>query len=236
VQRLSGGFCSVCGERIASPYAFSDLPGGEQPRCGICRRIEPVFARAAAYGSYDGALRELIHLLKYNRIRPAANVLGRMLAEVIESLQPGFGDASLIVVPVPLHARRVKQRGFNHSELLASAACKVLRSPHLHVIPAVLERSKDTVSQTGLTRHQRQENMRGAFTVAAPSDIRDREVLLVDDVFTTGTTAAECARVLRRAGASKVWVATVARTLKAENQFARVGSGKTEELSLAARA
>ena len=80
----------------------------------------------------------------------------------------------------------------------------------------ILERRRDTESQIGLTRHQRRENLRGSFAVARPEEIAGREVLLVDDVFTTGTTVSECARVLRRAGASKVFVATVARTLKAD--------------------
>jgi predicted amidophosphoribosyltransferase len=78
----------------------------------------------------------------------------------------------------------------------------------------VLERRRETQSQIGLTRHQRRENLRGAFAVSRPEEIDGREILLVDDVFTTGTTASECGRVLRRAGASKLFVATVARTLK----------------------
>jgi len=82
----------------------------------------------------------------------------------------------------------------------------------------VLQRWRETHSQIGLSRHQRRENMRGAFAVAKPKEVAGREILLVDDVLTTGTTVSECARVLRRAGASKVYVATVARTLKAETQ------------------
>ena len=84
--------------------------------------------------------------------------------------------------------------------------------------PRVLERCRETQSQTGLTRHQRRENIRGAFAVTRPELVAGGEVLLVDDVFTTGTTVSECARVLRRAGASKIYVATVARTLKADAQ------------------
>jgi predicted amidophosphoribosyltransferase len=95
--------------------------------------------------------------------------------------------------------------------------------------PGVLERHRETQSQTGLTRHQRRENIRGAFAVARPDLIAGREVLLVDDVFTTGTTVSECARVLRRAGASKIYVATVARTLKADAQG--VSLGQASELS-----
>ena len=83
--------------------------------------MEPPFARAVAYGSYDGGLRELIHLLKYEQVRPAASVLGRMLAEAVSGLDSCWTRA-LVVVPVPLHARKLRQRGFNQSELIAAQA------------------------------------------------------------------------------------------------------------------
>ncbi|MGA8271583.1 MAG: ComF family protein [Candidatus Sulfotelmatobacter sp.] len=175
--------------------------------------------RAVAYGSYEGGLRELIHLLKYSGVRPAANVLGRMLADAIAELAlESQADVSL-VVPVPLYRTRLREREFNHAELIARIAIKLSReSAHLQLCPSVLERKRETQSQTGLTRHQRRENVRGAFGVSPPEAVKGRTVLLVDDVYTTGATVSECARVLRRAGATKVWVATVARTLKASEQ------------------
>ncbi len=183
----------------------------------MCRRLEPPFVKAVAYGSYDGGLRELIHLLKYQQVRPAAAVLGRMLAEAVRGLEPGWSQNLVVVVPVPLHARKLRQRGFNQSELIAQHALKLgAGSGRLVLRSKILERRRETQSQIGLTRHQRRENLRGSFAVARPEEIAGREVLLVDDVFTTGTTVSECARVLRRAGASKVFVATVARTLKAD--------------------
>ena len=93
----------------------------------------------------------------------------------------------------------------------------------LHLCAGVLERKRETASQIGLTSHQRRENLRGAFGVAQPELVNGREVLVVDDVYTTGATVSECARVLRRAGATKVWVATVARTLKISAQHAEIG-------------
>jgi ComF family protein len=214
VQPITAGTCVLCGERILSPYIVTSP---DEPRCGLCRRIAPPFRRAVAYGSYEGGLRELIHLLKYQQIRPAAHVLGRMLAEAIQKLPPPFGQARLMVLPVPLHRAKFRQRGFNQSELIAQAALKFSAAKHqLRLHTGILVRLRATQSQIGLTRHQRRENMRGAFSVAQPAAIADREILLVDDVFTTGTTASECARVLLREGASKVWVATVARTLKLE--------------------
>ena len=232
---ISGGVCTVCGERIVSPYAFAD--GENQSRCGLCRRIEPAFARAAAYGSYESGLRELIHLLKYGGVRPAANVLGRMLAEAIATLEPSFSADSIAVIPVPLHRTKLRQRGFNQAELIAraamNAAVKMSNPARLHLCAAVLTRKRDTASQIGLTSHQRRENLRGAFGVSHPEVVQGREVLVVDDVYTTGATVSECARVLRRAGATKVWVATVARTLKVSAQQVEIRShyDETEEAS-----
>ena len=134
-----------------------------------------------------------------------------MLASAIARLR--LPD-DILIVPVPLHPSKRRQRGFNQAELIARAALKATQGRHFDLDTNVLARVKPTVSQIGLTRPQRRENIRGAFKVAHLSKVSGREVLLVDDVMTTGTTAAECARVLQRAGADKVWVATVARTLK----------------------
>ncbi len=226
MRPIAGGLCSVCGERLASPFVVSADAGS--PHCELCRRMKPPYARAMAYGSYDGGLRELIHLLKYERVRPAANVLGRMLVEVIADLEPAFSGDAILVVPVPLHSSKRRERGFNQSELMARTAVKQMRTgDRLKFGSDVLERRRVTQSQIGLSRHQRRENIRGAFTVAKPDEVAGREVLLIDDVFTTGTTVSECARILRKAGASKVFVATAARTLK--NDAAHVESMREVE-------
>jgi ComF family protein len=218
IRPLAGALCSICGERLPGPYGlFTD---GEA-RCTLCRRLAPPYVKAAAYGSYEGGLRELIHLLKYDGVRPAASVLARMLADAIAPLRPLFADGPVLVVPVPLYSRKRRQRGFNQAELIARTVLKLDSSGRFELSP-VLDRTRETQSQIGLSRHQRRENLRGAFAVTAPEVIRGREVLLVDDVFTTGTTVSECAVVLRRAGAAKVYVATVARTLKLETQSARL--------------
>ncbi|SPF31597.1 Phosphoribosyltransferase (fragment) [Candidatus Sulfotelmatobacter kueseliae] len=211
MRPIADEVCSICGERVLSCYADQEADGLR--RCPVCRRVERPFGRAVAYGSYDGGLRELIHLLKYNGVRPAGNVLGRMLAEAIAGLPPEFEQGKILVIPVPLYRGKRRQRGFNQAELIARAALKY-QAGRLDLVTGILERTRDTHSQIGLTSHQRRENLRGAFAVARAAEVTGREVLLVDDVYTTGTTAAECAGVLRRAGAAQVWVATVARTLK----------------------
>ena len=234
IHPVRGKICSICGDRVLSAYAEADADGLR--RCPICRRIDRPFFRAVAYGSYDGGLRELVHLLKYNGVRPAAKVLGRMLAEALTALEPAFEQAmfertmfersSILVIPVPLYNARQRQRGFNQAELIARSALKCFpASQHLQLATGILLRTRDTHSQIGLTSHQRRENLRGAFTVPSATEVTGREVLLVDDVYTTGSTATECARVLRRAGASQVWVATAARTLHLASNFVETKQG-----------
>jgi ComF family protein len=234
VHPVRGKMCSICGDRVHSSYAQSDADGLR--RCPVCRRIDRPFGRAVAYGSYDSGLRELIHLLKYNGVRPAAQVLGRMLAEAMSALEPSFEQAglfdqgSIAVIPVPLHKTKRRQRGFNQAELIAQAALKFYPGwERLQLVPDLLLRTRDTQSQIGLTSHQRRANLRGAFAVARAAEVIGREVLLVDDVYTTGTTATECARVLRRAGARRVWVATVARTLKLASNYAEFRPAMDDE-------
>ncbi len=192
----------------------AEADGGDV-RCLLCQRVDPPYERAVAYGSYEGGLRDLIHVLKFQQVRPAAAVLGRVLAEAIASLEQAMPVGRIAIVPVPLHTRKQAQRGFNQAEMIARGALKELSRPkRFELCTGVLVRQRETESQIGLTSHQRRENMRGAFAVSDPTRILKRDILLIDDVVTTGTTVSECARVLLRAGAARVWVATVARTLK----------------------
>jgi ComF family protein len=218
IQPIQGKVCSICGERVLSAFFECDEDGLR--RCPVCRRIDRPFHRAIAYGSYDDGLRELIHLLKYNGVRSAAGVLGRVLGETLTTMTPSLEQPLVLLVPVPLYRGKRRQRGFNQAELIAQVA---LRAPipreRFQLASGILTRVRDTHSQIGLTSHQRRENLRGAFAVTHPQQIAGREVVLVDDVYTTGTTASECARVLRRAGASRVWVVTVARTLKMASKY-----------------
>jgi ComF family protein len=211
---LTGSFCSSCGERLTHAEQISN---DGKMTCSVCRQDVPPFARGIAYGSYEGALRELVHLLKYEGVRPAAKVLGIMLAQAVDPMLDGF-EGDVLVVPVPLYSRKLRERGFNQAALIAEYALKCLSSGRFELDARVLKRQRLTESQIGLTQHQRKENLRGAFKVVKPEAFSGREVLLVDDVYTTGTTVSECARVLKRAGAKNVYVATVARTMKLSRQ------------------
>ena len=207
--------------------------------CGLCQRALPPFERAVAYGSYEGELKALIHLLKFNQVRPAAGVLGRILSQAIAGVEPHLPGGLISVVPVPLHAGKQRQRGFNQAEMIAKSALRNFARPErFELCTGVLVRRRETESQIGLTRHQRRENLRGAFSVADPARVAGRNVILVDDVFTTGTTVSECARVLRRAGAQAVWVVTVARTLKMDEALSEpenLEEGESAEPAVAAQ-
>jgi ComF family protein len=212
--------CVQCGERLLP----AQLLRGDG-RCQGCHEFEPQFDRAVSYAEYAGALRGLIHLLKYDRVLPAAPVLASMLAEAITQLDRDGSPAALLV-PVPLHASKRGERGFNQAELIVRAAVKQLPRPL--EIATVLKRRRPTHSQVGLTREERVANMRDAFSVTAPERVKGKTVILVDDVMTTGTTVAECARVLKKAGAERVWAATVARTLKSAALSGAVEYGEEE--------
>jgi ComF family protein len=159
-------------------------------------------------------MREAIHALKYDRLHPAARSLGRMLADAIAQLA-GEAPREMLVIPIPLHLSKLKQRGFNQSRSLAAEALRFLRKSHpqwrLTLASSTLMRLRATDSQAGLTPRQRRLNVRGAFSVSDPSQVRMQHVLVVDDILTTGATARAAAQALLKAGATSVWVATLAR-------------------------
>jgi len=213
----SDNLCTCCGDALdLESSRFASALGVTE--CSFCRLAPPDFARAVAFAPYDSELRELLHLLKFEGRRALAeDVLGRWLANAILKLRDQAAN-DLVVIPVPLFAARQRQRGFNQAALLAISALRSLKklAPewNLAYAPQALTRTKDTHSLFALAPHQRRAGLRGAFKVADPAArvlIASREVLLLDDIMTTGATARECARTLLSAGAEKVWVATVAR-------------------------
>jgi ComF family protein len=218
-----GTLCDCCGEDLGIAH-FSPLPSSDDPDsdpvreilCQPCSLAPPAFVKAVAFGGYHGQLRSLVHLLKYEGMQPVAGRLGVLLADSLEVFAASeTAPRQMLVVPVPMHATKQRQRGFNHAELLARSAIHEMRRRHpqweLRLETNLLQRMRVTVSQAGLTTHQRRENLRGAFFAPRPSRLADQHVLLVDDIYTTGATARACSRVLMNAGAASVRVATVAR-------------------------
>jgi ComF family protein len=207
----SGALCACCGESLAF-----DPELAHETLCRPCRMTAPPFQKAVAWGVYRDELRALLHLLKYDGMHPLSKRLSVLLAEPILAIPDLPRD--LTAVPVPLFGAKRRQRGFNQAEVLARGAIQVLhhRRPELRLslAPGILVRQRATESQANLTPHQRRENVRGAFSVPRPEAIKDRHMLLIDDIYTTGATARACAQALRKAGATSVWVATVARAQK----------------------
>ena len=172
----------------------------------------PPLAACWSAVAYQGDVEDWIHRFKYPRrgwrgLDPAP--LGVMRQLVLEAARRALGPPPERIVPVPLHPRRLRERGFNPAALLARA---VAREQRCRFDATLLVRVRDTPSQTGLDRRARRANVRGAFQVR-PGVRAPRVVWLVDDVVTTGSTLIECARTLRRAGARHVVAVCVARTL-----------------------
>jgi ComF family protein len=171
--------------------------------CVDCRRGLGGFDAVYSFGWFEDQLRELIHLFKFGCVKPAAKPLGDMLARVLPR------ELKIdVIVPVPLHWTRLLTRGFNQSELLAMEVARRWQVP----VDGALLRKKRTSSQTELTHDERRLNVEGAFEVRKSAAVAGRSVLLIDDVLTTGATARACARMLKRAGARRVTVLTLART------------------------
>ncbi|HKD85010.1 MAG TPA: ComF family protein [Terriglobales bacterium] len=226
VRPLRAPQCVVCGDRLAAAMLLMG-----DGRCPNCRDNPPDFERAVSFGEYKEGLRGLIHLLKYESVTPASGPLGEMLAQAITGLLHGYEGPFPVLVPVPLHNNKRNSRGFNQAELIARAAAKRLPGKPAVVCDGLV-RHRDTISQVGLSREERIENMRDAFRVKHAGSVNGRSVILVDDVMTTGTTLSECARVLKQAGAEKVCAATVARAFDGADLTA-ADPGEEEEIEVA---
>jgi ComF family protein len=206
-----GPVCTRCGLPFPSPHALDS----SLAECGACREDLPAFDGARSFGLYTGKLRQVVLRLKFGGEERLGTRLGARLAPTWDSLPEGDGLDSPLVVPVPLHPSRRRERGFNQSELLAAGLVRALGRERGGQAPQVakgcLRRQRATPPQTGLSVAARRENLRGAFAVVTPDPVRGRRIVLVDDVMTTGATLSACARALKRAGAAQVMGLTLAR-------------------------
>ena len=207
IQLLHHPLCTLCGR------PFPDASGDDHP-CGACLSRAPQFIQARAWACYpredltEHPLRRVIQKFKYGRKvslgKPLGCLLARSSKEFVNASRPQ------IIVPVPLHPKRLRWRGFNQSVLLARQVSRASRVP---MDPFLLQRRRATAPQTQLAEGERRRNMRGAFALGPDKSVRGKIVLLLDDVYTSGATVDECSRVLNRGGAKAVYVLTLARAV-----------------------
>jgi len=200
IQFIQSPQCTCCG------LSFLDRDG-EDHLCGECITSEQFFSVARSLGKYDGTLLEAIRLFKYRGKVTVGKALGRLMAD---HEYRGFTirDYSLII-PVPLHKNRLKERGFNQSLILARELSRYCSIP---LDFSLLKRTIHRKPQTMLRRKERLANVKGTFEVKNAEKIKGEKILLVDDVYTTGSTVKECSRMLLRYEAAEVAVLTLART------------------------
>jgi competence protein ComFC len=197
--------CEVCGR----PLEGFERGPEERLACLLCREKKYSFERARSYGLYQDALVRAVLLLKFERIEPLGKWFARRLEEIVQRESAAL--ATDVVVPVPLHRVREKERGYNQADLLAKPLAKRLKLPHKAVL---LVRTKPRPDKQVLSLEERWESVRGAFATRPGSQVDKKRVLLVDDVMTTGATLDACSRALLEAGAKSVIGLTVARAVR----------------------
>lgn len=207
IRLVSHPLCTLCGRPFLSG-------SGDDHLCGPCMVRAPYFLQARAWACYPGEenedhpLRQVLQRFKYGRKVSLGKPLGRLMARGCFEFYRGLSLDTII--PVPLHPKRLRWRGFNQAVLLAR---EVGSSWQVPVDPFILFRSRETPPQTQLDEGERRKNVRGAFALNSGKSVEGKVLLLVDDVYTSGATVNECSRVLTRAGAREVHVLTLARTV-----------------------
>jgi len=197
--RIVAPFCQKCSE----PFEGSIT---SEFTCANCAHRTIHFDAAVSAYRGRGMVREIIHEFKYGRQIHLRRLVARWLHAALDD-ERLRGKRFDVVVPVPLHATRLRERGFNQASLLAELLSARISIPS----KPLLDRIRYTTTQTALDRSERMENLHDAFRLRKNADVRGLRVLLIDDVLTTGSTLSECARVLKRAGALSVHAATAAR-------------------------
>ena len=209
---LSQNVCAICGQPFETFATLAEQGRTDGhatgPICGVCQLRTYAFDRARSYARYEAGLIRAIVMLKFDRIEPLGEWFAERLVEVVRREQLPDAD---IVVPVPLHRRRLRERGYNQADLIAKPLARRLKLPYR---PVLLVRKRPRPDRHILTLRERWESVRGAFATQNPSQVDNLRVLLVDDVLTTGATLDACAKVLREAGAKSVIGLTVARAAR----------------------
>ncbi|MGQ9800420.1 MAG: ComF family protein [Candidatus Saccharicenans sp.] len=201
VEIHRGPVCPVCGRFYQQEAAAGQV-------CGQCLEGAPLWSRHRSLGPYTGRLKELILLFKYKGCEILSRPLGRMVHENLAG--DGIFSGLDCILPVPLHRKRERMRGFNQAELLGQSISALSSLP---LLKGVLIKTRNTPAQVSLEAAERETNLRGAFEVRKPGQIKNLRLLLVDDVFTTGSTLGECARTLIKSGALEVRALTLARAV-----------------------
>lgn len=203
VDYITPPICQQCGQPLAAPL---EGIASATHRCGTCLLHPPPFEQARAVGFYDGVLRDVIHAMKYQRVyglvRPLADLLQAQFVFHWHNPRPEA------LIPVPLHRSKLWEREFDQALALARHMGKQVGIP---VWAEMLMRYRRTAPQVGLSAAERRRNVQGAFRLRESQTCEGRALLLIDDVYTTGATIQECARLLRQAGAAWVGVYTLAR-------------------------
>jgi competence protein ComFC len=206
-------FCDECKAKIVEIHPPTCYRCGyplTESYCTECRGVEFNFDCAAAFGAYDGTLKDAIHLLKYTGHKVMGPVLGALLSRHLSKDHRRQLDGASCIIPMPIHATRLRERGFNQSDLIAREMAGTLGKA---LLTGVLARTKATKPQVSLAEAQRHANVQNAFEVKNPKAVQGRIIILVDDVLTTGSTADAAAKALREAGAREIRVVTLARSI-----------------------
>ncbi len=204
-QRLSSNVCQVCGQ----PWSLSDEQPQQDAICRECRQFRYTFQLARSFGVYEGNLARAVVLLKLDPIEPLARWFADRLAEMVRGDWQHLGAD--LIIPVPLHQGRKKERGFNQVELFAKPLARSLRLPYRRDL---LVRTKARPDKLLMGFQERWDAVRGAFAVHYSPQVDNLRILLLDDVMTTGATLNACSVALREAGASSVVGLTVARAMR----------------------
>ncbi len=203
-------FCPRCGVMFKSRQGTNHV-------CGRCLQDEPSFSKARAFGVYNETLKDLIYCFKYHgKVQLARPFAFFLFFLFVRDWEPRAID---IIAPIPLHWRRMYQRGYNQAYLIIRKWRRMARAFEVHpdrlqIEPEVLVRRRHTASQVGMSIQERRKNIKNAFEVKGPEKIKGKRILLIDDVLTTGATADACARVLIKGGARRVDILTLARAVK----------------------